>query len=328
VVRARATEDPTLDTRPNAVGTLLHATFERWILLLREHAGQPAVLEQPIQREPVLLCNLAPDDAAARELGLRLMAQAFDSACADAPTEGPFWEGVKQLVSAGLPGVQAGLGTGLLARFVDYELQRSRGGVGARFVEFRFGRADDVPEPARPDTTPEPIELEVPGGGVMLLGSIDRVDDGPDGLEIIDYKTGGARTTAEVRDGRAFQLPVYLAAVSRLTGRAPHGMSYLRVLPEGVIKPVDVTRARGKPAYDVGALVREHLPRRLARILGALQAGVFMHLPFAGSGDPCAWCDYATACARRGDVIEARQARLRGGEGEVEHVYLPDAEAQ
>jgi RecB family exonuclease len=326
VMRVKSPEEPTLDTPPHAIGTLLHATFERWVLLLRAHANQPAVLDDPVARQPIRLLQLAADENAARALGLRLMAEAFDHACADNPTEGPFWEGVKALVGAGLPGRDNGRGEGLLARFVDAELERNRAGMGVRFVEFNFGKATDTADESRPDTMQTPIELDIPGGSIMLLGSIDRVDEGPEGLEIVDYKTGGAHTTAEVRDGRAFQLPVYLAAVSKLTGRAPRGMSYLRVPPDGVIKRVDVTQLYGKPAYDIGELVFTQLPERLSRIVRGLKSGVFMHLPFASSS-ACGWCDYAGACARRTEVIEERQHRLlTDDQPEVAHVYLPDRE--
>ena len=324
VIRAKAPDEPTLDTPPHAIGTLLHATFEHWVLRLRAYAGQPALLDDPVAREPLSLLALAGSEDAARALGLRLMAEAFDLACADNPTEGPFWEGVKTLVGTGLPG-REGAGKGLLARFVEAELERNREGVGIRFVEFNFGRDGDVANEERPDTVQTPVKLDVPGGSIMLLGSIDRVDEGPEGLEIIDYKTGSTHTTAEVRDGRVFQLAVYLAAVSKLTGRAPKGMSYLRVPMDGAIKKVDVTQHHGKPAYDIGELVTVRLPERLARIVNGMKNGVFMHLPFA-SATACSWCDYAGVCARRSDVIEERQHRLTGSEPEVDHVYLPDRE--
>lgn len=322
IVRAKAPEEPTLDTPPHAIGTLLHEVFERWVLLLRQELGQPAVEPDPLQRKPVKLSDADGDPV---QVGLRLMAAAFEHACANNKGEGPFWDGMKKLVAAGLPGQpDSGLGNGLLTRFIDEELRRNAEGHGIRFVEFDFGK-NNAPEPDRPDTVADSIELQIPGGSMRLMGSVDRVDEGPDGLEIIDYKTGSWKTAAEIRDGKAFQLPTYLAAISHIAGTPPRGMVYLHVPPEGAIDAKDVTKLNRKDAYDVNQLVTEKLPQRLARMLNALRNGVFMHTPFADPDKACKWCDYAAGCARRGDVIAERQQRLASEQpAEVEHVYLPD----
>lgn len=47
---------------------------------------------------------------------------------------------------------------------------------------------------------------EAPCAGVVLHGRADRIDAGPDGLAIIDYKTGKAPSPKQVREGFAFQL--------------------------------------------------------------------------------------------------------------------------
>jgi RecB family exonuclease len=315
-VRAQAPDEPTLDTRPHAIGTLLHEVFERFVLLLREHAGQPETLADPVAREAIKL-----SDHGGRATGLKLMAEAFEYAVSVTPAEGPFWDGVKKLVASGLPGhADDGLGSGLLARFIDAELERNEQGHGIRFVEFTFAKPRKD-SPTGPDTLPYPLELTVEGGTIWITGSVDRVDEGPAGLEILDYKTGKAKSTKEVRDGRAFQLPAYLAAISKVTGSAPSGMGYLQVPPDGPIQHVDVTQAYGKPAYDVNQLVFEQLPERLTRILTALRNGTFVHLPWS-RGTPCKYCDYATACAKRDDIIAQRQQMMP----EMESVYLPDSE--
>lgn len=315
ILRAKAPEDPTLDTKPSAVGTLLHEVFERWVLLLRQEAGQPDILDDATQRKPLKLSEIG-----GREVGLSLIKQAFDYACEKNPGDGPFWEGVKKLVASGLPGhADEGLGDGLLVRFVDHELERNEQGWGIRFVEFDFGK-DNGPAPDRPDTVSGAIELATPAGRLRLMGSVDRVDEGPEGLEIIDYKTGRTKTPGDVRDGKAFQLPTYLAAISQLVGTPPIGMKYFRVPAEGAIEEVDVTVANRRPAYDVSELVTKNLPERLGRIVEALRHGVFMHTPFARLVDACKYCDYATGCAKREDVVAERQARP----DDLPHAYLPE----
>ncbi|MBK8207078.1 MAG: PD-(D/E)XK nuclease family protein [Planctomycetes bacterium] len=322
VMRAKPPDEPTLDTPPHAIGTLLHTTFERYVLLLRREAGQPDVLPDPVTRKPVHLLDVAADENAAREAGYRLIGEAFAQACVIEKTQGPFWEGVKRQVRAGLPGEpQAGLGRGLLARFIDEEIARAQQGIGVRFVEFDFGKGNP-PAPDSPDAVPQPIDLPLETGMIRLMGSVDRVDEGPDGLEIVDYKTGGAKSTAEVRDGEAFQLATYLAAIAKLTGSKPRGMSYLLVPAQKKVERKDVTLLNKKPAFEVTRLVDEVLPQRLSRMMNALSTGVFVHLPFASPGAPCRYCDYAGSCARRDDVIEERQQRQDGTPG----AYLPDAE--
>lgn len=319
VLGAKPPDEPTLDTPPNAIGTLLHDTFFQYVLLLRQARGDEAVPADPLSRKPVHLLDVA-DGQDPRDVGQRLIARAFEVACARNHTEGPFWEGIKRQALAGLPG-HAAASRGLLARFIDHELERAAQGIGVRFAEFDFGKGV-TPTSDVPDAVPQPVALPVPGGNVMIAGSIDRVDEGPDGLEVVDYKTGGAKTTAQVRDGMAFQLATYLAAVSRLAGSKPRAMHYL-LTP--LLKPVDrrdVTQSHGKPAYDVARLVEQVLPARLARMTAAMSAGVFVHLPFAAAGGPCRVCDHARACARRDDVIDARQSRPQGNPG----AYLPDTE--
>ncbi|MBX3459617.1 MAG: PD-(D/E)XK nuclease family protein [Planctomycetes bacterium] len=321
VLGAKPADEPTLDTPPNAIGTLLHDTFFQYALLLRQARGDDAVLADPLARKPVSLLDVAGAEDA-RATGLALIARAFDIACERNRTRGPFWEGVKRQARAGLPG-HGGQGRGLLARFIDHELERAGQGIGLRFAEFDFGKRA-TPTAEVPDAVPEAVALPVPGGSVLIAGSIDRVDEGPDGLEVVDYKTGGAKTTKQVRDGVAFQLATYLAAVSRLAGSKPRAMHYLLTPLNKPIRNQDVTRAHGKPAYDVARLVEDVLPARLGRMRAAMSGGVFVHLPFAGSGGPCRVCDHARACARRDDVIDARQSREQGNPG----AYLPDTELQ
>lgn len=314
-------EEPTLDTPAYAIGTLLHATFEEFVKALRRQAGQPETLPDPAHRKPVSLLQLGGNVEAARALGHRLIAQAFVHACEANNTRGPFWAGLKQAMTSGLAGAGEAMGRGVLARFIEQELERNALGYAVRFTEFSFGKKDAD----GPDMLASPIDLPVPGGEIRLQGSVDRVDEGPQGLEIVDYKTGRAKSTAEVRDGAAFQLPIYLAAISHITGTEPAGMSYLRTPVENKLERDDVTRQRDKPAYDVADLVRNKLPARLARLVGAMAAGVFVHVPFVAQAKACSYCDFALGCAVRLQVATERQRRLADvDQDELPQVYLPD----
>jgi len=320
----RAPEEPTLDTPANAIGTLLHATFEGFVHRLRAHVGQPAKLPRVQDRTPVNLLQAAGGDtAAAVALGHRLVQEAFDAACEQQGTRGPFWVGLKRAIAASLGGpADPQLGRGILARFIDHEIARNQQGIGVRFVEFSFGK-----RATGQDALDQEIALPVPGGHIRLQGSVDRVDQGPDGLFIVDYKTGQAKSSVEVRDGAAFQLPVYLAAISHVTGTQPAGMAYLRTPVEEELDEVDVTLHRGKPAYDVSDLVQNKLPARLARLVQAMGAGIFIHIPYTSPTKACQWCDFQAGCAVRHEVAAQRALRLADlDQQEVPGAYLPQAE--
>lgn len=325
VLHIRPPEEPTRDTPPTAVGTLVHRVFELFVHALRHSLGQPPMLPNPLNRKPVMVRSLSTDEGKARSQACELMRLALARASDELKPHGAFWAGTLRLLGAGLQG-DSELGRGLLARFIDHELERNSAGLGIRFVELRIGPGEAATND-QPDVCAGAVDMPLGRGFIRLRGSIDRVDEGPQGLEIIDYKTGSSKTMAEVRDGAAFQLPVYLAAVSAKTGSAPHGMSYLKTPPIGVISINDVTQHRGKPAYDVAELVLKHLPRRLEAMLEALAKGVFVHLPWrAPGGSPCNYCEFATACARHDDTIMARQQRAAQGDAWfMAGAYRPDA---
>ncbi|MCC6573417.1 MAG: PD-(D/E)XK nuclease family protein [Planctomycetes bacterium] len=324
VLSVKENREPTRDTQPWAVGVLVHGALHRFVLLVRDALGQPRTLESPWKRQGVRALDLGNGDVeAARAKSRTLMQQALEEARQSQSTPGPFWAGVVRSLAAGLDGKDT---PGLLSRVIDSELERNAAGFGVRWAEFSFGRAEH-----RGDTTDmlnEPLMLPLPDGCIWLTGSIDRVDEGPGGLIVIDYKTNHARKADEIRDGAAFQLPVYLAALARGGGDAPSGMLYLRVPLFEPVKTIDATRLRANSkdaAFDVGALVTQALPRRLSRMLAAMRAGVFIHVPFTDMGAVCKTCEFAYACARRNDVIEERQRRAQHGTPPLPAAYLPEA---
>ena len=60
----------------------------------------------------------------------------------------------------------------------------------------------------------DPVEI----GGVMVQGKLDRIDSGPNGLFILDYKTSARNATHQdvVREKISPQLIIYLNALSKL----------------------------------------------------------------------------------------------------------------
>jgi ATP-dependent helicase/nuclease subunit B len=83
--------------------------------------------------------------------------------------------------------------------FIEQETERRRGGVRTLATETKGG-----------------TDLDVAGAAFRLIATADRIDRLPDGsLAIIDYKTGGTPSTAEVAHGIAPQLPLEAVIAQR-----------------------------------------------------------------------------------------------------------------
>ncbi len=101
----------------------------------------------------------------------------------------------------------------VLVRTVDAEVARWReDGYVPALLEWDFeGLAIARPE----------------GGAVRLAGRIDRVDEGPAGAVVLDYKYSARGFDSDrqraLSEGAHFQLPVYLLAVQQVLGRRPAG---------------------------------------------------------------------------------------------------------
>jgi ATP-dependent helicase/DNAse subunit B len=80
-------------------------------------------------------------------------------------------------------------------------------------LEAEFGRHHDVQIPIVVDGHEEPLHV---------LGYIDRIDQVGDAVIVIDYKTGSkAIPVSDMREGRNFQMMVYLWAAKRLLAATP-----------------------------------------------------------------------------------------------------------
>lgn len=79
-------------------------------------------------------------------------------------------------------------------------------------VEWSFGSGDDG----------EPVEI----GGVAVVGRVDRIDVGPQGLVIVDYKRSRASSLVQLRDKGLLQLQIYASAASQRFGLPVAGGVY------------------------------------------------------------------------------------------------------
>ncbi len=141
-------------------------------------------------------------------------------------------------------------------------------------------------------------------GGVALRGSIDRVDGGPAGLVVMDYKSERQPSgQASLASRRLIQLPVYAAAASALLGMPVAGAVYrsLRSLAaRGFRLPEVDVGARGSDrdvngADGIRALVGE-AAGLVSEAAAGIRAGAIPARPV--SKTTCASCGARPFCGR------------------------------
>jgi RecB family exonuclease len=149
-----------------------------------------------------------------------------------------------------------------------------------RALELKFGLRGDPPAP-----------LVLKGGELRLRGAIDRVDETPDGLVVVDYKTGSPshyeRRHGTFHGGRRLQNLVYSAVAEWALDAEVARMEY------------HFPTRRGR--NEVIAYRRDELRRGrglVDRLMDAVAAGRL--LPTEEAAD-CGFCDYKPICRHRTD---------------------------
>ncbi len=186
--------------------------------------------------------------------------------------------------------------------FLQLEEEHCRD-VTPRFFEVPFGlpRADL----RGPIASREAVSIDAGGGrSFALRGSIDRVDERPDGaFEVWDYKTGAAFRFSEARGldgGRRIQYALYALALEALLERA--GLP-ARVAHSGYFFP----GRRGEGQRFRMPLDLEKTRDTLNRLMDLLAAGAFPHALAPGD---CGFCDYESVCGGVGPASERAKAKL------------------
>jgi ATP-dependent helicase/nuclease subunit B len=122
-------------------------------------------------------------------------------------------------------------------------------------------------------------------GEDQLRGRLDRIDTGPEGLAIIDYKTGRVPRRDAVETGEAVQLPSY----ALLTATFPARVGYLR-LDRGLDDRVSL---EGEELRTLAGAIRE----RLITVLDAIENGA--SLPAWGDAEVCRHCEMDGICRQQ-----------------------------
>ena len=81
----------------------------------------------------------------------------------------------------------------------------------------------------------EDVELKVDYDGFSVRGNPDRIDEHPDGLWIIDYKTSSSAPNgaAMIENGYRLQLPFYALAAQKHFSKAALGFQFVQLDKKG-----------------------------------------------------------------------------------------------
>jgi ATP-dependent helicase/nuclease subunit B len=181
--------------------------------------------------------------------------------------------------------------------------------VTPRYYEVPFGRPRELSRTRCDIASAEPVAVDAGGGRSFLLrGSIDRVDEAPDGtFHVWDYKTGGAGKIREgvgLRGGRQIQPALYALALEALLAAAGRPA---RVSRSGYFFP----GRRGEGQRLEVPLDREETRAVLAALFDLVAAGYFPH---AVAEDDCRFCDFQEVCGGAGPASKRAASKLAAGE--------------
>ena len=193
-----------------------------------------------------------------------------------------------------------------LATVVSREME-AMGGLRPSKVEAEFGGRDD------PGLK---VELEQ-GEPLFLQGRLDRLDQGPGALRVVDYKHAGQKDkiTGPLKQSElgvsAFQMPVYLAAAREFWGKAEDALS-ARVVPTRKMEqdPAQHDFAVANPFLASDPAIRQELAmsgtlnlfNSIAELWSRLEGGQFLPLPEQG---PCDFCQMGGVCRARVNAAAA-----------------------
>ena len=176
-------------------------------------------------------------------------------------------------------------------------------------------------------------------GSVWFRGKIDRIDVGDGEVRVRDFKTGrpdsylarGADAIPQnsVANGRALQLPIYLAAAKTAHPDLPVTASYCFPLHDPATYDV-------AEYSDTDEAMRDAFQHALTTIVGSVRQGIFPATPDGkGRYGNCGWCDFRPLCPTRRRYIWLNKGRRDpivqgfndlGGDAAVHDSSAPDVE--
>jgi ATP-dependent helicase/DNAse subunit B len=203
----------------------------------------------------------------------------------------------------------------LLEQVLDYELsveaRTQQRDVRPKYFELGFGMTDG---PVDPHSTEQRLRLYRSSEGeadtLLVRGQIDRVDVAVDNTAIAyDYKLSKGPALDDMREGRALQLHIYLAALEQLLlpGNAIAGAGYYTMKGASGRRNQGLYRKTMKDYTGVGPTTSSSLPddewktirgemeSRIWEFVDGMREGQFNVDPSAPDAS-CPHCDYSAVC--------------------------------
>ena len=209
-------------------GSLIHEILFRFFSEMPESAGK-------IRKED-------------HDTSLKQILEIAEDAMLRYERDDPVWEVFKEEMLG-----ETGKGEGILETFLRHEEEHEDSAFTPALFEYSFGLKG---RKKRSDVHSEEDAVSIPsdsesGEVLRLRGSIDRVDlaDG-EKFMVTDYKTGKHPTLADIKEGYALQLPLYLMAMEVLTGMRGVAGSYYTVGGKEVINKAEIWDKNEKESFS------------------------------------------------------------------------------
>lgn len=197
------------DLTPAAKGSLFHNIFFRYYNTLRKEAlGNTDIIVFLKSRKIV---NLKPTQADF-EKKLSLILSIAEEEFLKIPLSGYFWEKQKKdcLATFNKDGY-----SGILEKYLIAE-RDNQNALYPMLFELVFGR-QQLYGSEDPFSDTSSISIDDTKPAIKISGRIDRVDISQNGEYIlIDYKTGKSTDINKIKNGRKYQMPVYIIALEKM----------------------------------------------------------------------------------------------------------------
>lgn len=153
-----------------------------------------------------------------------------------------------------------------------------------------------------------PVAVEVPChinvGGVQIRGRIDRIDEGPEGEILLDYKSSDSHlpTSNNLWNGEFYQLPIYMLS-RREQGKRIVGAGY-GVLSKGIFKmslqDEVISKRYSMSAEEIDAHL-DDCDTEIRRHIAKLQRGDFRPIPKKCKEEKCPYWSFCGVEWRKGE---------------------------
>lgn len=182
--------------------------------------------------------------------------------------------------------------------------------------ELAFGMEDTTDEDGRsrdydPASSPHPLVIAGDDGEpIHLCGAIDRMDLAADcrTAMVLDYKMGGTKEWAEIKEGKSIQIPLYLMAVEQVWQMVGAVGCYDSPRDNGRRRfyrreLVDVRAFQPLPGVEDGRLAKPVAGEEYQGAVTAAKrtvidaaAGIRSGRISPTPGEHCRWCDFVDVC--------------------------------